>query len=655
MSLEIITGLLRNKISFYLFILFGTIISSGNADAQLCTGSLGDPIVNINFGTGTGRGTSLGSSVTAYSYSSSGELGEGYYTIANSTSGLKGSAWHVTTDHTGNANGYMMVINCATLASEGVFYTKTVSGLCPGTYEFSAWLMNIMNPSGGTDQYHPNITFRISTISGTVLGSYKTGEIAQTSSPSWKQYGFYFTTGTNTSVVITILNSAPSATPGNDVALDDITFSPCGPIVTASISGGGTTIDLCEGVSSSLTLISTTSAGYDNPSYQWQLSSDTGSTWTDISGANAQTYILQVSTTGTYLYRLSVANGSNISSTNCRIASNDITVTVHETPTAIASSNSPSCYNDTLKLYAKASDSNSTFSWTGPDSFTSTVQNPVINAITASDNGWYYVTITTAAGCVNTDSVAVETSNSPTVDAGADQYVCEGETVTLNGSGTGNSFSWSPGASLSDSTIASPVASVTGTTTYILSVRNAQCSSTDTVTVFTLPKPTADAGTDKYILEGGSTILDGQAGGTEVSYYWTPEYSISSSTILNPTVSPAADTTYTLHVSSPNGCGTAADEVKVTVYKNIKIPNAFSPNGDGINDTWSIKQISSYTDADVSIFNRYGQLVFHSKGYTNEWDGRYNGSQLPVGTYYYVIDLKTLLPLHFTGWVALLR
>ncbi|WP_414017940.1 gliding motility-associated C-terminal domain-containing protein [Chitinophaga sancti] len=56
------------------------------------------------------------------------------------------------------------------------------------------------------------------------------------------------------------------------------------------------------------------------------------------------------------------------------------------------------------------------------------------------------------------------------------------------------------------------------------------------------------------------------------------------------------------------------------------------------------------------LFNRYGQLVFHcTGGYNNQWDGRYNGQPLPIGTYYYVIDLKTLIPLHFTGWVVILR
>jgi gliding motility-associated-like protein len=73
---------------------------------------------------------------------------------------------------------------------------------------------------------------------------------------------------------------------------------------------------------------------------------------------------------------------------------------------------------------------------------------------------------------------------------------------------------------------------------------------------------------------------------------------------------------------------------------NIKLPNTFTPNGDGINDTWEIDGLSAYTQATVDIFNRYGQKLFHSVGYPIPWDGTYNGKPLPTGVYYYIIDTK---------------
>ena len=76
------------------------------------------------------------------------------------------------------------------------------------------------------------------------------------------------------------------------------------------------------------------------------------------------------------------------------------------------------------------------------------------------------------------------------------------------------------------------------------------------------------------------------------------------------------------------------------MFQNPRIPNVFSPNSDGINDVWAIQNLNTYPDATVAIFNRYGQTVFSSIGYLIPWDGKYNGGDLPVGTYYYIIDTK---------------
>jgi gliding motility-associated-like protein len=93
--------------------------------------------------------------------------------------------------------------------------------------------------------------------------------------------------------------------------------------------------------------------------------------------------------------------------------------------------------------------------------------------------------------------------------------------------------------------------------------------------------------------------------------------------------------------------------VSILLNNNI-IPNVFSPNGDGINDTWKIKYLGTYPDAIVDVFNRYGQLVFHSIGYNTEWDGKYNGVDLPLGTYFYIIKLnQQKIPLN--GSITILR
>ncbi|MGH2566223.1 MAG: hypothetical protein ACRDE5_17015, partial [Ginsengibacter sp.] len=130
------------KISFYFLAL--SFIYSAKLTAQLCQGSLGDPVVNITFGAGTNPGPSLGGS-TNYGYVNHDCPDDGFYTVANSTSGCFGGTWHtLVEDHTpGDVNGYMMVVNAS--FNPGDFFVKTVDGLCPNTtYEFAAWMYNVL-------------------------------------------------------------------------------------------------------------------------------------------------------------------------------------------------------------------------------------------------------------------------------------------------------------------------------------------------------------------------------------------------------------------------------------------------------------------------------------------------------------------------------
>ncbi|WP_214071164.1 gliding motility-associated C-terminal domain-containing protein [Mucilaginibacter sp. dw_454] len=90
------------------------------------------------------------------------------------------------------------------------------------------------------------------------------------------------------------------------------------------------------------------------------------------------------------------------------------------------------------------------------------------------------------------------------------------------------------------------------------------------------------------------------------------------------------------------------------VTGDISTPNAFTPNGDGINDTWDIKNLNLYTSCTVEVLNRYGQKVFYTTGYPKPWNGTENGGDLPVGTYYYIIKLKPdSRPL--TGYLSIIR
>jgi hypothetical protein len=288
---------------------FVSFICFTSLNAQLCQGSLGDPIVNITFGSGFNPGPSLKAATTSYQYVANDCPNDGYYTVRNSSTSCFGNTWHsVTADHTGDPNGYFMLINASFQPS--AFYLDTVKGLCGGTtYEFAAWVMNVLKTTAcAPNPTQPNLTFTLEKTDGTVLQTYNTNTIFSQASPLWEQFGFYFMTPANVSdIVLRIFNNAPGGC-GNDLALDDITFRPCGPKLTPMIVGStSTTETICEGTARSFTFTCAVSAGFNNPSYQWQKSSD-GIVWTDIPAATVLTITQNFFTTtasGNYLYRLS--------------------------------------------------------------------------------------------------------------------------------------------------------------------------------------------------------------------------------------------------------------------------------------------------------------------------------------------------------------
>jgi gliding motility-associated-like protein len=168
------------------------------------------------------------------------------------------------------------------------------------------------------------------------------------------------------------------------------------------------------------------------------------------------------------------------------------------------------------------------------------------------------------------------------------------------------------------------------------------------------PTPITDAGPDKAVLEGGSIELTPTLiTDIPVTYTWTPDTWLSDPSISNPEASPPTDFTYTLTITSDQGCSTS-DNVFVKMLKAPVIPNIFSPNGDGIHDRWVIEYLESYPGCVVQIFNRYGQLVQKFVNYTTPWDGKINGKDAPVGTYYYIIDPKNgRKPM--TGFIDIIR
>ncbi len=184
----------------------------------------------------------------------------------------------------------------------------------------------------------------------------------------------------------------------------------------------------------------------------------------------------------------------------------------------------------------------------------------------------------------------------------------------------------------------------------------AGCGSDTAAISFTVfPLPVLVMGTKSTaVLEGGEIRLKPSfVYGNQLSYLWTPPSYLSSDTAFSPLSKPVNDIRYTFNLIGEGGC-TVSDTIFVKVLKSPEIPNAFSPNGDGINDTWNIKYLESYPGATVEVYNRYGQIIYRSLGYSKPWDGRVSGSPLPIGTYYYIINPKNNKP-QITGAITIIR
>lgn len=246
--------------------------------------------------------------------------------------------------------------------------------------------------------------------------------------------------------------------------------------------------------------------------------------------------------------------------------------------------------------------------------------------------------------CLNQSTTTITVQASPQLKFDALQPVCEEipafqftaakDLSVLNGAGVYS------GRGITASGIFTPKVAGPGKDSIFYSVTESNgCRADTSQVIIVYPSPVVTAGPDKYLLEGGFVLLDGSSTGSGNSYQWTPATFLDNATIAAPKVTAPQDMLYTLLVTTADGCK-GTDDVTVKILKQLKVPNAFSPNGDGINDTWLIQYLDSYPDCTVDVFNRYGQAVFHSVGYPKPWDGRLNGQPLPVGTYYWIINPK---------------
>jgi len=251
------------------------------------------------------------------------------------------------------------------------------------------------------------------------------------------------------------------------------------------------------------------------------------------------------------------------------------------------------------------------------------------------------------------------------VDAGPYRKICPETSTTLGGNPTAKggsgryAYAWLPTNSLSNSTISNPIATPSVSTTYVVLVTDSANRETgrDTVTVYVYPY-SINAGRDTTIKQGQTIILHGQAPGDSTVYWESQNGTMYNQNTLNPDIFSqiGGKDSLLLIATFPHGC-VLYDNLVITVLPNNELYffNSFSPNGDGANDSFFIGNLSLYPNNTLDIYNRYGQKVLTKNPYNNDWNGTYFGTELPSGTYFYILDTHDDNAGKYKGEVTIIR
>ena len=600
-----------------------------------CEGNFGENIFDSgDFGSGVANIIAIDPNIApGYQYSTAPPPNDGFYTITNNT-GLWNNlfpTWLSIQDNSPSPNGYMMVVNAS--FDEGVFYEQEVDGLCDNTlYEFSADIINLIQ-SGVTGHIRPNVSFL---IDGVVR--YTTGQIPQ--NDSWNTYGFTFTTDPGqTEITLTLRNNAPGGI-GNDLALDNIAFRPCGPeafILPEEIE------NICE--DGSPIPLNATIAGdqYDNPTVKWQISYDEGQTWQDVPGGNTESIMHSELAGGFYYYRFLVANSPvNLENSKCRIVSNVKVVYVQPKFFTI---NDTICQGGTYdfnstELVTTGVYVDSLQSSIGCDSIVTlnleVVPDMMINAQIEGD--------TTSCADVNDGMVAV----SQVENAYFPISITLDDTETVLGTQT--IFSeLEPG-------------------TYTVSITDRfGCTLEDTAIVSSpVPLIVSLVGPTSATL-GEQVQIQAQVNQSVDNANWglPIDFECLNADCQTIQIFPLANTVVSYEVLQNGGCS-ASDSLSISVedVRQVYIPTAFSPNGDGRNDTFrpfvGIPNVQSVLS--FQVFDRWGGLIFERTAFLPQssgdgWDGNAVGETLPSGEYTYVMQIQFIdgLVKEYSGGVLLVR
>jgi len=320
------------------------------------------------------------------------------------------------------------------------------------------------------------------------------------------------------------------------------------------------------------------------------------------------------------------------------IAKDSLTITVNPSPVISKSNDTLICSNGLAQLYASGGNQ---YLWFPAATLSNaTIPNPVASP---GSNTTYSVTVTNSQGCSKVDSVNVTVRQLSSLSVIPSFGICKNETAQLTASG-GDLYAWTPTGSLSNSSISNPVANPDTTTIYSVTITDTVCNYnsvlTTTISVNPLPVITAVKSNDIDCANSTSQLSASGA----LQYNWTPDSSLSNSTIFNPVASPLAPTTYVVTGVDANGCENTDSitvDVTITNVPAYLMPTAFTPNADGLNDCYGLKYWGMVESLEFSVYNRWGERVFFTKNPGDCWDGTFKGKKQGTGVFVYMIKAKT--------------
>ena len=323
-------------------------------------------------------------------------------------------------------------------------------------------------------------------------------------------------------------------------------------------------------------------------------------------------------------------------------ANDTVFITVNPDPVVIVRTDTTICHDKSVQLWAQGGGA---YSWQP----SATLSNPLVGNPMAAplQNTTYTVTVTDANQCTGKAAVNITIIPPAVFSVSGNATACLGTPVQLEAKG-GDHYTWTPATGLSDASAANPVAnpSVAGTNTYQVKIISDVCSDSTllsaAVVILPIPEVTAKKSNDI-----DCTLPFSQLAATGAEYYtWSPAAGLNDSSIANPLGKPTSTTTYLVKGIAANGCP-GVDSVMVIVSKTgdllFNIPNAFTPNGDGHNDCFGTGRYAALVSSiELSVFNRWGNLVFHTTNPNACWDGTYKGQPQDTGGFPYIIKAKTL-------------